>query len=162
MSLPICELCAKAPVLCSSCEKRLQEGVINEYDVEASRVFFELFKSKVDLVRAFNTEEYVIVIVKGDVVGDVIGRGGTNIKILKERLLKPVKVIGQDSLNEMATALAAPAKVENINVVVKPGGGTKVRVRIGKAEKCRLRMRPEDLQRIISAASDRDVELAFD
>lgn len=154
--------CAKGMVLCPSCEKNLSLGKINEYDVEVSRVLYGIFREEADFIHAIDTENHLVIVVKAEDVGEVIGKGGANLRILTERLGRTVKVIGRDSFKETVTALIAPARVTGVNEVLKPGGGKAVRVRINREDQNRLRMSLPDLQKLVSAVTDQEVQLSWE
>ncbi|MFH1055340.1 MAG: KH domain-containing protein [Candidatus Altiarchaeota archaeon] len=162
MPLPICAGCAKSRFLCKDCQTRLDTGIVNVLDVEASRVFHELFGIEGNLIKAVDTENQAIILVKSTDVGRVIGKGGANIKTLSERLKRHVKIVGDGSFKEMAEALLAPARVRGINEVFQPDGGKTIRVRIDSSDRDRLRMGLDDMRKLMSAATKERVELAFD
>jgi transcription antitermination factor NusA-like protein len=162
MPLPICARCAGSGVLCPACEAKLAAGGINEFDIEASRVLYEIFGEAADLTHAVEAEGVVILIAPAGEVGKIIGRGGENLRKVSDRLGRRVRVVGNDSLKELVTALAAPARIRGVNTVYLPGGGRSYRVRIDREDSKRLRMRLEDLGRLVSAASGQSVHLAFD
>ncbi|MBD3387554.1 MAG: transcription elongation factor NusA [Candidatus Altiarchaeales archaeon] len=162
MALPVCTDCAKRRLLCASCESKLSSGLINEYDVEASRALYGLLGDGADFRRAIPTEDFVAVIAKADDVGSVIGRGGDNIRVLSERLGRPVRVVGEDDFEEMVRALIAPARIKGVNEVFKPGGGRKIRVRVNAEDRKKLRMGVEDLRNLLSSLADAELDLTFD
>jgi len=162
MDLPVCEVCAKSPILCSDCEKKLSDGVINEYDVEVSRVLYELFADDARLTRAIETQDYVVLLTKSEDVGSVIGEGGLNIQMISERLGRSVRVVGEGDFENMVKAFIAPARVKSINTVYRPRARKSVRVRIKRGDRGKLRNTLDDLGKLISSISDVDVELAFD
>jgi transcription antitermination factor NusA-like protein len=132
------------------------------FDVEASRVFFELFGARLDLFHAVATEGKAIIIVNSQDIGEVIGPQGRNLKLLSERLGMAVRVLGREGFQEMVCALVAPARISGINEVLSADGKTSYRVRIERQDMARLRMTLTDLQNVVSAASDRRVELLLD
>lgn len=162
MTLPVCSTCAGRNVLCRDCESKLASGAITEYDVEAARTLHGLMGSEADFLRAIDTDSQVIIVAAAESIGKVIGKGGANLKALEARLGRRVKVVGRDDYQNMASALIAPARINGMNEVLKPGGGKGLRIRVDAADKARLRMPQEDLRRLIEAAADRTVELVFD
>jgi transcription antitermination factor NusA-like protein len=162
MALPICGPCAARRVLCASCERKLADGRLNIFEVEVSRVLYELLKDEADFTHAVDTDELIIIITRGEDVGKLIGRGGANLKVLSERLGKRVKVIGRDSFSDTVTALIAPARVRGINKVLRPGGGAAFRVRVEREDRDKLRLPLKDLQKLVCAATDMELEMAFD
>ena len=162
MSLPVCTVCAKSGVLCPSCEAKLGEGRINEFDVEVSRILYELLGEEANFTRAIDTENYVVILTGSGDVGGLIGKGGGNIKEISKRLGKQVRVVGEGDFNEMVKAFIAPARVNGINTVYRPDGTMATRIRVDARGRGRLRVSPEDLRRLVSGMTDRHVELAFD
>ncbi|MFH0861226.1 MAG: KH domain-containing protein [Candidatus Altiarchaeota archaeon] len=161
MSLPICEVCAKTGLLCRMCEKNLQEGKISEIDVELSKILFEMDFEDIGFERSIETESSIIVLVSNEKVGKLIGRDGTNIKNISKRLGKPVRIIGTGNFDEMVVSLAAPAKVVEINRVLRSDGTTLRRIRLREADKSRLRMGYDDLKRVITSLSEHPVDIVF-
>ena len=162
MPMPLCADCARGKYLCKRCQAEFDAGLISEYDIETARAMHAIFGAEADFKRAIDTPSHVIIVVKADNVGGVIGRGGENIRKLAERLGKPARIVGDGSVKEMAEALIAPAKVKGINVVIEPSGVKKTRVHISKAERHLLRMDLEALRKLISAVSDEKVEIILD
>jgi len=162
MAMPVCPKCAQGKYLCPRCQREFDQGRISEYDVEAARAMHGIFGPEADFKKAVDTPSHVIIVVKADDVGTVIGKGGGNIKRLAEALEKPIKIVGDGSVKEMAEAFIAPAKVNGINEVLEPNGVKKTRVHIAKADRPLLRMDLEALRKLISAVSDEKVEVLLD
>jgi len=161
MALPICTPCAKRRLLCPACEAKLSTGEVSVYDIEVSRILYELFQDEADFTRAVDTETHLIVLAKSENVGGIIGKGGANLRRIQERAGKPVRVIGRDDYLETAKALIAPARVREINPVLG-SKNQKIRVHIEADDKGRLRLKPEDLRRLLAAVTEAEVDLVFD
>jgi len=161
MHLPICEVCAKTGLLCSSCEGRLSDGRITELDVELSRALFEL-GGDVGFERAVDTEDSVVVLTREEYLGRIIGRGGENIKKLSDKLGKQIKVVGTGELRDMVYDLVSPAQVLGVSRVYKPDGSHMQRIRVCKKDAEKLRMKIEDIQRIVASLTDEEVEITLE
>lgn len=161
MSLPICEVCARTGLLCRICERNLHEGKISEIDVELSKILFEMDFEDIGFERSIETESSIIVMVSNEKVGKLIGRDGANIKNISKRLGKPVRIIGTGNFGEMVVSLAAPAKVVEINRVLRSDGTTLQRIRMREADKSRLRMGCDDFRRVIASLSEYPVDIIF-
>ena len=162
MVLPVCWFCAKGRYLCVDCEKKLGDGRINVYDVEAARALHELLGGEASFHRAIDTEDCVIVLTDSADVGKIIGKGGANIKLLSQRLGRRVRVVGVDDFEEMVRAFIAPARIKGINTVYLSNGVQAVRVRVDKRDKDKLRIALPDLKRLVAGITDTQVELTFD
>jgi transcription antitermination factor NusA-like protein len=159
--LPICASCADSKFLCKDCEKLYSDSRISVYDVEVSRILRRLLGDEASFIHAVETAEHIVVIADPDQVGSIIGKGGHNLNAISETLGRPVKVVGKDSFNDMVAALVAPARVRGINPVLAPGGAKKIRVKIEGQDRGRLRMSVSDMQKLVCAVTDEQVELAF-
>jgi transcription antitermination factor NusA-like protein len=148
--------------LCTACEAKLEVGQINVYDIEVSRVLYELFGDEASFHRAIDTEDYVILLTESRDVGKIIGKSGANIKLLSKRLGKKVRVVGEDDFEEMVKAFIAPARVRGINTVYLENGVQAVRVRVDERDRDKLRIGLADLKRLVAGITDTQVELTFD
>jgi len=160
-SYPICVKCLKSKVLCPDCQQRYDQGIICCEDVCASRTLFSCDQQSPGFIHAVPTRDYVLVIAQEDSVGDVIGESGRNLKSLACSLNCDVKVVGCEDFKKLVIALLAPARVKGFNRVLT-GEGELTRIRIASSEAKLLRMSFDDLQKVISAATDEAVELVLD
>ena len=84
--------------------------------------------------------------------------------------LAPVEIIKSTnpfSISEMMgpdipIGVIAPAKVKEINRVYQPDGSETQRVKISIQDQEKLRMKPEEIKKIITALTNSNVELVFD
>ncbi|MCK4492248.1 MAG: KH domain-containing protein [Candidatus Altiarchaeales archaeon] len=161
MTLPICDICAKTGVLCSTCESKLQEGRISELDVKLSGLLYGLGKSEIGFERAIDTKNFIIVLTRKEDVGKIIGRGGDSIRFLSEKLEKQLRVIGTGDLEQTIYDFVAPARITSINTVYRLDGSTIKRVRIDKRDKKKLRMDLEEIKKLIASLADDNIEIIF-
>ncbi len=160
--LPICDICAKTGLLCSACESKLSGGRITELDVELSRILYELTGGEIGFERAIDIKDFVIILAnKGD-LGKVIGKSGSNIRVISSKLGKQVRVIGTGNIRDMIYDLLAPARISGVNKVFKPDGSTFQRVRISKKDQGKLRMSIEDVSKIVSSLSEEKIEISLE
>jgi transcription antitermination factor NusA-like protein len=162
MKLPVCDICAKTGVLCSACESKLSAGSVTEFDVELSRILYELFEGEVGFKRAVDTEDFVVILTDKENVGKIIGKGGAVIRIISKTLGKQVRVVGVGNMEEMIYDFIAPARVRGINKVYKPAGVVTYRVRIDSRDKDKLRINLEGMEKVISSIVGTQVKLSFE
>ncbi len=162
MALPICNICAKTGVLCSSCESKLKEGRISELDVELSKILYKIGKGEIGFEKSLDTKDFVIILAKKEDIGKIIGKNGVNIRQLSSKLNKQVRVIGTGNLEDTIYDFVAPARILGINTVYRPDNTTIKRVRINKKDKKKLRMKIEEIQKLISSLTDSVIEISFD
>ncbi|ASJ01860.1 transcription elongation factor NusA [Thermococcus profundus] len=169
MKAPICEVCLKTDdILCPADEKKLQEGIISELDVKVSRLLYKILGDvDIELKKAVEAGDLIVIIVgKGD-VPVVIGKGGKNIKTLVKELGKRVRVIEgienetPEEIKKLATDLFYPATVFGVNIVYKPGGGHYYKILIPARERKRLPEKPELLESIVGQVVGSEVKVSF-
>ena len=161
MSLLICEICAKSGVLCSACEKKLQENKVSKLEVELSQILYKITNGEVGFDRALSLDDTVIIFAKKDDIGKIIGRKGAHIKDLSKKFKKQIRVIGTGNLRDAIVDFIAPAHVKEINRVYKPEGEV-YRVKVDVQDKDKLRMKTGEIQKIISLLTNSNAELIFE
>ncbi|NJE06379.1 transcription elongation factor NusA [Thermococcus sp. M36] len=169
MKAPICEVCLKTDdILCPADEKKLQEGVITELDVNVARLLYRLIgDADVEFKKAVEAGDIIVIMVGEGDVPITIGKGGKNIKTLMRELGKRIRVIeavevkGTDDVKKLATDLLYPAGVFGVNIVYKPGGGTYYKVLVMGRDRRKLPEKAEVLESILSQIAGEEVRINF-
>ena len=91
MVLPICDVCASSGVLCNACERKLGEGRITAYDVELSRMLHSMLGGEAEFIKVVETSDNLVVLAPRESVGKIIGKGGSVIKEISEKLGKHIR-----------------------------------------------------------------------
>jgi len=162
MALPICDICAKTGVICSVCERKLQDGKISRLEVELSRALYELGGGEIGFERAIDTEKFIIVLAPKDGIGKIIGKGGDNIRLLSNKFGKQLRIIGTGDMEGTMYDFVAPAKILGINTVYKEDGEVVRRVRVNKKDKKKLRMDVGEIQKLIGSITKDKIEISFE
>lgn len=162
MSLPICDICAKTGVLCSTCEEKLDEGEITDLDIELSKQLYELGEGEIGFEKAIDTENFILILTEKENVGKIIGKGGDNIRQLSNQLGKQIRVISTGDLEDTIYDFVAPARIKSINTVYRPDGSTSKRVRIDSRDEYKLRMSLDKIQELLQSLSDEEVDIVLD
>ncbi len=161
MGLPICDLCAKTGILCGACEDRIARKKISDLDVKLATILYELGKGEIGFERAIETDDAIIVLTPKKDVGKVIGKGGATIRLLAERLGKPVRAISVGDIDATIHDFLAPARVTGTSTVYKPDGTTVLRVRVNPRDREKLRMATVTVEQLLSSLSESDVKITF-
>jgi transcription antitermination factor NusA-like protein len=162
MALPICEVCAKTGLLCSACERKLEEGKISEYDVELSRMLYSSLGIEAEFIKVIETSDNLVVLTQRENVGKIIGKGGSTIKEVSTKFGKQIRVVGVGEFKEMVYDFISPAKVLGFNTVYVPDGSTKYRVRVDRRDEKKLRIPLRDLEKMIDSITGNKVELVLE
>ncbi|MFH1125919.1 MAG: KH domain-containing protein [Candidatus Altiarchaeota archaeon] len=162
MSLPICDICAKSGILCSACEKKLQENRITKLEVELSQVLYKLTRGGVGFEGAIELGDTLVIFANKADIGKIIGKKGAHIKDLSKKFKKQIRVVGTGDIREAIYDFIAPARIKAINRVYLPDGTEVQRIKIDAQDKEKLRMKPEEIKKIITALAGMGVELVFE
>ncbi len=162
MTLPICDICAKAGVLCNACELKLKEGRISKLDVELSKALYEVGGGEIGFEGAIDTDKVIIVLAPKNDIGKIIGKGGDNIRLLSNKFGKQLRVIGTGDMESAIYDFVAPAKILGINTVYKQNGEITKRVRIDKKDKKKLRMDIDEIQKVVESVTNDKIEITFE
>lgn len=151
-------MCLKSDMLCSACNKKLENGEISKTEIDIARA---LAKTGDDITfsNAVDTGKRIIILCGKHNVSRIVGRGGRNAKKLESELKKRVKVVGTDSLindkNAMESLLNAP--VIGINILYS--GSESYRIRVEKKFERRI---DRDVIGVLGRLSDKKTEVVFE
>jgi transcription antitermination factor NusA-like protein len=161
METPICAICAKTGVLCSACEAKLRKGEISELDVEVSKIFHEAGMEGTGFERVIESGDHVIILTKKENIGKIIGKSGETIRMISKKLGKKVRAIGTESLQDTIYDFVAPAQISSINTVYMPDGRKVKRIKINKNDRKKLRMDPEEIEKLVCSLTTDKIEITF-
>ncbi len=155
MKLPVCVFDIESDMLCTSCQERLDRGIITDFDVEFST--WILSKSKeypaiedLDLRRAIRTKERLILVVK---------KKNKKVLLASEGLMNEIAESFGDvmifeapiKLRKIVRVLIEPALELGVNSLYLPGGTKENIVMLKPEDRERITYSKEDLREIVSA-----------
>ena len=167
MRIPFCEFCVKTRLFCSKCQSLLNSGQYEMYDVDVIDAILKLTDSDQKLNNMLSNVEYY----KSYEVGDtyfIALKGIRRVPInvvrqledkLSEALNRRVKIIEYTAdINELVTQVAYPAR-PTVATTWLPDGTNETEVRIMRRDARRLKLRPSDMARVLSAITNRNVKV---
>ncbi len=101
--MKICKVCLESDMLCSACNRKLENGNIKKVEVDLSRVLYKFGKEKgfvIDFVSALENDGKVFVVVESEHAAKFIGPGGRNIKKFSTMLGRQIKLLEKAEGNE--------------------------------------------------------------
>jgi len=167
MKAPICNVCLKSDVLCSNCEEKLENGEINELEIEISRKLKELSDEygslrDSEILHIYDTENVVVVVTAEGDGAKVVGRSGEIVKKVAEEIEKSIRVVEKsESDREVIKGLLSPAEIESMNTVFTPEGEHK-KIVIDEEYEGKVNMSTEELEDIIEKITGTYYELSFE
>ncbi len=167
MRIPFCEFCVKTRLFCSKCQSLLNSGQYEMYDVDVIDAILKLTDNDQKLNNMLSNVEYY----KSYEVGDtyfIALKGIRRVPInvvrqledkLSEALNRRVKIIEYTAdINELVTQVAYPAR-PTVATTWLPDGTNETEVRIMRRDARRLKLRPSDMARLLSAITNRNVKV---
>ena len=167
-NLPACKTCVNSGFLCNSCQKKLDEGEITEFELDLAKELLELEESDgrfdylrdISFYKAIDFEDVVILVVdKNDKIRiseDLL----TWIKetyeidqiILVEKTNKPRAVI---------EGLISPAKVISLNEIFLATGDIEFKGILRKSDKDNILFTKEELEELVLELTGKVTRIEF-
>ncbi|MHA1729959.1 MAG: hypothetical protein ACTSWY_14710 [Promethearchaeota archaeon] len=150
---PVCKACVSGS-LCSSCQKKFNEGKINQFDIDLANDFLILEEEKFPELKQASFYHAVDI---GDIVFLVIGQGHK--PKFSEELLEQIKeiyeipeilLIEKGSVKKMIEQIIHPAKLLGLNQIYIPTGDIENRVIILSEDKDKIRIPLDFLEKASS------------
>lgn len=166
MQTPICEVCLKSNILCSSCKQKLDKGEIEKNDIEISRFIFNLsgeVKSirDVKIVKIIDCGVLLIITGRGD-AAKLVGRKGSVVKLIAKEFKKSIRILEEASnFKEFVHGLISPVSINGINTLYKENEEV-YKIRIPAIEKHQMMFPPETFSEIIFNFYNRKAEIVFE
>lgn len=146
----LCSFCRNGELLCQSCKKKLDEGKITQLDVDVARVL-----NPYEAVKIVDAGK-VLVVVKPADARAVIGKGGSGVKKLEEKLGRKVKIVEQTEDKKKLAEDVLRLRVIGVNVLYDKG--EKLRIRVSGGER---RANKVDIE-ILAKLYGKDVSVVYE
>ncbi|QQG40274.1 MAG: transcription elongation factor NusA [Candidatus Aenigmatarchaeota archaeon] len=166
MKSPLCEVCLKnEDILCAGCQRKLDTGEITHTEIEISRILYSL-KDKFKSIEAGGfksareVDNIILLIVPKGVAGKMIGKGGTIITTLQERLGKRIKIVEEGTVEDVAKELLGKTTLVGINKVFG-ADGERYKLRV-KRRSAPPQLRKEEVEAIVRAVTGKKAEVVFE
>ncbi len=168
MKIPLDYVCVKTGVLCPRCQKLVDTGEVDEFEVGVMKALLDL-EEKVDFrflkeakyVKAMKTNGILVLILDindPQIQPRILGRLG---RALSDRLKMRVRVINkaQGGIRELARQLIYPARVSGVNTLWLPDGTVEHIVRIPRSDSRYLPANTHALEEILSRITGMNIRI---
>ena len=166
MQTPICEVCLKSDILCNACQNKLEQGIINQDEIEIARYLYRLSEKMksirdVNILRIINSDALIIITGRGD-APKLVGKAGAVVKKIANRFRKSIRILEESSnLEDFVEELIFPTTVNGINTLYRNNEEI-IRIRVPAIQKNHLLLKPESFSKIISNFYNKKAELIFE
>jgi len=167
MKMPICDLCLRSNTLCKRCEKKLREKKITELDIEMARTLYAIDRrygiGNVTFKKSFESDGLIVMMVgKGD-VGNIVGKRGKIIRILKRKFNKKIRVIEEtDNIKELVAEIISPARVTGMNIIYPVSGSAINKIRIDETSKDKMPADVSVIEDIVKRIIKKDIKIVLE
>lgn len=167
MNLPICGFCAKNASLCPMCEKKIEQGILTQADVDASIILAKTSKAanEIENFTLYSCKEfdgnYVLYLAKNDIL--TIRQSRTLYKQLQEQFNGKIWLVEADETDKrFIEDMFFPTKILSINSVWAPGKVQKTKAIISGRWTSRFPIDTEKVISIVKDARNLDIEIEFE
>ncbi|UXD21364.1 transcription elongation factor [Ignicoccus pacificus DSM 13166] len=169
LRIPLDTICVKTGILCPSCQRKVDEGEVQEYEVDVMRKLLELENEIKELknatyVKSYDLGNLLIVVLKMDEWDtDLVRKIRQALSRALDRRVRVV--IKTPEPREVASQLLIPLTVRGVNVVWLPDGTQKYVVRVSRGfsrRGPRLPAPKEELEKVLSDILGAPIEIRFD
>ena|SRR3989304_633667 len=166
MQTPICEVCLKSDVLCSSCQDKLERKTISEFEINVLRFLYKMSEKikilrEVNIVRVIDSGVILIVSARGD-AAKLVGKEGYVVKALAKNFKRSIRVLEEaPDFKKFVQDLISPSTIQGINTLYTQEG-TVYKIRIPVSQRSRMIIAPDSFTQIIENVYNKKVELVFD
>lgn len=128
MDAPICNVCLTSDILCSACNKKLEEGRITDSDLRVSRAIKRAAREfkpldRVGIEKVIEGRGIVIVKCRKGDAPLLIGKNGAMKRKLSRAIGKDMRVVEElDDVRGFVGDLIRPTPLLGVNIIYRPGG----------------------------------------
>lgn len=165
MKYPLDRICVKSGVLCPSCQRKVEEGVVREDEIPVMRVLMDLeeklkFLRKGSYSKTYRLRDRLIVMIRDGFEPEEIDELERE---LSQALNTRVKVVVEagDS-KRLIEQLIAPASLIGVNQVWLPGGTEILNVRISRRDRRILEKSREEYENLLSTLLGVKTRIVFE
>jgi len=167
MQLPICIFDAKNSLLCPQCEKKIEDGVLSQSDIDASIKLAQLAKTnqEIDKFALHSCKEikgnFVLSLSKEDIM--TIRQSRTLYRLLQDQFPGKIWLVeAEENDKRFIEDMFFPTKILSINSVWAPGGIQKTKAVVSGKWTPRFPINTETVVEIVKNARNLDIEIEFE
>jgi transcription antitermination factor NusA-like protein len=167
-NLPACITCLASGFLCTSCQEKLDEGELTEFEIDIAKKLLELeetdkfgFLKDVSFHKAIDYGDIIILVVGSK---DKIRISSELIDWLKEtyKLDQIILIEKTNKPRPVIEALIAPYKILSLNEIFLATGDIEFKAVLSKKDQENLLFTKEELEELVVELTDKVTRIDFD
>ncbi|ADV65392.1 transcription elongation factor [Desulfurococcus mucosus] len=165
MKYPLDRICVKSGVLCQSCQRKIESGLVGEDEVPVMKALIDLedelkFLKKGEYVKSYRMSSQLVVMVRDGFEQEEISRLEEE---LSRRLDTRVKVIVETGEQKrLIERLLAPASLIGVNQVWLPGGIEVLNIRVSRRDRRIIERSKEEYEKLLSQLLGVEARIVFE
>lgn len=165
MQTPICEVCLKSDILCSSCQQKTGKDC-SESEVEILRFLYRMGEKvkilrEVKILQVIDSGVILIVSGRGD-AAKIVGKDGCVVKSLAKKFKKSIRVLEEaPDFKKFVHDLIFPTTIQGINTLYTQEGPV-YKIRVPITQRNRMIIDPENVSQIVEDVYNRKAKIVFD
>jgi len=163
---PLDRICVKSGILCPRCQKLVDSGIVNEYEIPVMKHLIELEETKYKELRqgqyhkAYKSNDIMVIVVEGIGNSKVLDKAS---KELSHSLGLRVKIVEKTSdLRRLIEQIISPATLLGVNTLWLPDGSELMVVRVSKRDQRIIGAKQHDYEKIIKQIVGRQVRIRYE
>lgn len=165
MKYPLDRICVKSGILCPNCQRKVDMGIVGEYEIHIMKALMELEDEMKELrkgeyVKAYEVDNMVVITVKGFDDYEELEKIS---KRLSGRLRKKVKLVNMvGDRKKLVEQVITPATLLGLNTLWLPDGREEVIVRVPHREQRLIIGRKKKLEELLTKLLGTNVRIRFE
>ncbi|MBY9017019.1 MAG: hypothetical protein KGD68_15120 [Candidatus Lokiarchaeota archaeon] len=167
INLPACQTCVNSGFLCSSCQEKLDKGVLTQFELDLAKDLLVLeeeeqfsFLKNISFYKAIDFEDVVIFVIGKK---DKLKITQKLIKWLKERYEVDDLILIEQTKNPRAVleSLIAPKKLISLNEIFLATGDIEFKGVLNKSDQEAILFTKEELEELILELTGNTIRIEF-
>lgn len=165
MKYPLDKICVKSGILCPSCQRKVDSGLVGRYEIPIMKAMMELEERikelrKGEYVKAYEVSNMVIILVRDSFEPIEIEK---IVKELSMKLRRKVKIVNYKSDRRvLVEQIIAPATLLGLNTLWLPDGSEQVIVRIPRNDQRFIGGRRKALEELLAQLLGKQVRIRYE
>lgn len=166
LKYPLDKICVKSGIYCQSCQRKIENGVVGEDDIQVMRALINLedklrfLLKKGEFVKSVFIDDEAVVLLRD---GFELNELTTLEKELSHVLGRKIKILEYtNDMKKLVEQLIAPASPLGINKIWLPTGEEVLNIRVSRREKKYLLRTKEQYENLIEKISGVKVKIVFE
>lgn len=165
MKYPLDRICVKSGILCPSCQRKVETGVVSMDEVRVMKALMDLedkhkILRKGEYVKSFNMGDQLILIVRNGVEQHELDEASKHLS--KELDVKVKTIVETGDQRRLIEQVISPASLHGVNQVWLPDGTELVNVRVPRRDRRYLERNREVYEELITKLTGKKARIVFE